>query len=429
VRTEAVADTDSIAARPLRILLVNGNFADGTLGGTQTFTENLARWLVAEGHTVAVLCHDEGRQTGHLVEQVEGVTVYRLRYPRLRTGRAARWGRRVNTLLAVHNPFVARPVGAVLRSFRPDLAHVQMLRRLTPATTAVLRRHGVPVVQTVHEELSLWRWNPFADEPADTAAPTRSRLIEGCKMLHRRISASVDAVCAPSDAILAMYRADGYFRGVPAHVVANAVPREWGDPLRVADRRRAELAATGASRPTRFLFVGRLETYKGILQILDAMDLLAHTDTPVELAVAGTGPLAADLAARVRRDPRITFHGPVRDVARQDLFAAADVLLCPSTWAEAFALVVSEAQAAALPCIVSAAGALPERIADGRTGLVVGAAAPPGEIAAAMRSLSDSAHRAPMVTAAARAASDYGPQHFLQRQTNVYRSVLELRKA
>jgi glycosyltransferase involved in cell wall biosynthesis len=410
---------------PGRILLINGNYADGSVGGTQTFTENLARWLTDDGYTVAVLCHHEERPK---VERMDGVTIYRIRYPRIRGGWEPAPFRYVNTLLAIHNPLIARPVASVLRAFRPDLCHVQMLRRFTPAAVAACTSHRIPVVQTVHEELSMWRFNPFKGEAPGVAEPTRSHVLEACKKLHRKISARVDAVCAPSTFTLDMYKSDGYFRGVPAHVIPNAVPREWGDPRQVAKRRQAELANAGRSAPTRFLLIGRLESYKGVVQVLAATELLARSGTNIKLSVAGTGSLEDLVRERAAQDNRITFHGAVGGQARARLFAAADVLLCPSTWMEAFALVVSEAQAAALPCIVSGAGALPSRVEHGRTGFVVGPTAPAREIADTMLSLCDPVRRSAMSAAAAHAAARYGPCEFLDRQTNVYRFALSRRK-
>ncbi|MEU4447422.1 glycosyltransferase [Actinosynnema sp. NPDC050801] len=404
---------------PLRVLLVNGNFEDGTVGGTQTFTRNLAHALAEAGHEVAVLCQgDDDHQ-----ERVGPVRVFRVRPPVLRFGGDRYWAHLVNQTLAIQNPAVAPKVAAVLRGFRPQVCHVQMLRRLTPTVLAEVRRHPrVAVVQTVHEPFSLWNFNAYQrEETPDKLYTRRPAAVTVLKRHHRRLSATVDHLCAPSATALSPYLADGYFTGVPRTIIPNTVPFEWGNPLHAARRRRQ---ADAREDVTRFLFVGRLDHYKGVRPLLAAFEAL---DVPsARLDVAGEGILAAEVAEHARRDPRTTFHGPVEGERRRDLFDRADVLLCPSTWDEPFGLVVLEAYAAGLPVVVARSGALPELVDDGGTGLVV-APGSAGALTAAMRRVLDPADRHRMAANAANRAWTYRPDRFLTDQLTVYHRALAAR--
>jgi glycosyltransferase involved in cell wall biosynthesis len=226
-------------------------------------------------------------------------------------------------------------------------------------------------------------------------------------------------VCAPSNAALAPYLADGYFPGVPRTIIANSVPFEWGDPLMAATRRLSSQAA-GDSRTT-YVFLGRLDYYKGVQTLLDAF---AALDEPnARLDIAGEGVLADEVAERARHDPRITFHATVEGERRRELLREADVLVCPSTWEEPFGLVVLEAYAAGLPVIVARSGALPELVDDGATGLVVEVASV-GALTAAMRRLLDPATRHAMSLSAARRSWSFRPEKFLADQLAVYRTAL-----
>jgi L-malate glycosyltransferase len=123
--------------------------------------------------------------------------------------------------------------------------------------------------------------------------------------------------------------------------------------------RRGETAAR--PRPTaegrlRFGVVGRLVAGKRLDLALEAL-ALARDDVPgVELVVVGDGPARAELAAQVDRgglQEAVTFLGFVED--KQRIYASFDVLLLPSD-SEAAPLVVAEAQAAAVPAIVTDSG-------------------------------------------------------------------------
>ncbi|MEU4447413.1 glycosyltransferase [Actinosynnema sp. NPDC050801] len=397
-----------------KVLLVNGNYEDGTVGGTQVHTRLLAHALRDEGRTVAVLCQGDEDD----VTTLDGIEVHRIKPPRLPSGTRSAVRHAVNQTLAIHNPFVRRRVHAAVRRFRPDLCHVHMLRRLTPAVLPVLRAHRLPVVQTVHELFSLWNFNAYLrDDRPEKIHSKRPWPVTALKEWHRRLSTTVHHVCAPSRFALDAYRRDGYFAGVPASVVPLSVPFEWGDPERIARRKAAE----SRDRPLRLLFVGRLDNYKGVRELLAAVHALRDLD--LRLDVAGDGLLAPLVAGSAERDRRITFHGPVHGARRHDLYRRADVLLCPSTWTETFGYVVLEAYAAGLPVIASSVGALPDVVRHRRTGLLVR----PGSVAdlvAAIRAMTDRVTRCDLGGGAARWIRSFQSARPVDAQLAAYRAAV-----
>lgn len=94
----------------------------------------------------------------------------------------------------------------------------------------------------------------------------------------------------------------------------------------------------------------------------------------------------ADLLRRspAARSPRAVFAGGVPHDALPAWYAAADLLVMPSTGAEPFGLPVAEAMASGLPVVATRVGGLPEVVADGETGLLV----PPGDADALAAALS-----------------------------------------
>jgi glycosyltransferase involved in cell wall biosynthesis len=132
-------------------------------------------------------------------------------------------------------------------------------------------------------------------------------------------------------------------------------------------------------------FVGRLIPHKGVDVLLSALAL----DDRLDAEIYGAGPEAAALEAQVAAlgiDGRVTFHGHVEEAALPGVFTTFDVLAVPSVpvpgWLEQFGRVVVEGQAAGVPAVASASGALPDVV--GSAGLLV----PPGDPAALGRALS-----------------------------------------
>lgn len=112
-------------------------------------------------------------------------------------------------------------------------------------------------------------------------------------------------------------------------------------------------------------YLGRLAPEKGIPDLILALQLLEKQSRmpPPLLAVGGTPLFVDDSAASLvereitRLGARVSRRGWVE---RSEFLETVDVLVCPSTWAEPFGLVVAEAMAARVPVVVSDAGALPE---------------------------------------------------------------------
>jgi glycosyltransferase involved in cell wall biosynthesis len=132
------------------------------------------------------------------------------------------------------------------------------------------------------------------------------------------------------------------------------------------------------------LLPGRLSRYKGQVELLEAMPAIleavptarvvfAGYDSPElgDLAVPNAGSVGAVLqvrAAELGIAEHMILTGATDRMA--DLYAAADVVACPS-WAEPFGLVVAEAMAAGCPIVGAASGAIPELLEHERGGLLV----------------------------------------------------------
>lgn len=136
------------------------------------------------------------------------------------------------------------------------------------------------------------------------------------------------------------------------------------------------------------LTVSRIAAQKDLPVLVEAAAELGRRHDVVWLVVGGGDPaLTEHLRTRIhQRDAPVRLIGPRRDVPR--LLAAADVFALPSLW-EARALVVQEALAAGLPCVVTDTGGLPDLV--GEAGLLVPVGDPDALEAAVASILADPA--------------------------------------
>ncbi|TFV85801.1 glycosyltransferase family 4 protein [Blastococcus sp. CT_GayMR16] len=197
-------------------------------------------------------------------------------------------------------------------------------------------------------------------------------------------------------------------------------------PLAPATRTRAEVRdelGLDDGRPL-LVAVGRLHPQKGYDVLFDAVGRWERAGSlaPAPLvAIAGDGPLEAELADRIRAERLpILLLGRRSDVA--DLLAAADACLLPSRW-EGSPFTAQEALRAGTPLISTRAGGIPELVGNGAELVPVGDA---GALAdAVVRVLGDPAHAAELAEAGRRQAAGWPDEQAAGRQiVAVYRELL-----
>ena len=174
-----------------------------------------------------------------------------------------------------------------------------------------------------------------------------------------------------------------------------------------------------------FLYLGRLQREKGLLELASAFGSLATDDARVHLLVVG--PDEEGLTPSIERRagvavPRVHFVGYTDT---PNLYMAAADVFCLPSYREGFGSVVIEAASAGVPAIGSRIYGLTDAIEEGTTGLLV----PPrseGELRDAMAKLAndDALRRAMGKVARERAERLFSSQRLTQAMVDDYRSLL-----
>jgi glycosyltransferase involved in cell wall biosynthesis len=227
------------------------------------------------------------------------------------------------------------------------------------------------------------------------------------------------AVIAVSAAVA---RSVGAARPTPEVVVHGVEPPAGppGDPAEA--RARLGLAGDGPIVGT----VGNFTAKKDHATLVRALALM---DGDVRLVLVGLGPLEADLRVLVARKgmgERVTFAGSRDDVA--ELLPAFDVFALGSRY-EGLPIALLEAMAAALPCVATRVGGVPEVITDGEDGVLV-PPDDPGALATGLTALlRDPARRAALAARAAARAEGFRLDAAVARIEAVYDRALARRPA
>ncbi|GAA0451824.1 glycosyl transferase [Paractinoplanes deccanensis] len=269
-------------------------------------------------------------------------------------------------LSPIYGRAAQRDLARLLEAERPDVLHLHNpYPLLSPWVVRTAHKHGVPVVQTVHNYRQVCSsglyfrdghncqdcrgkivgW-PAVQHKCYRGSAAQSALMATTLAVHRPTWRSVDRYIALTDRIAAHLRDYGIAEERIV-VKPNGLP-DPGEPEPLGDG---------------FLYGARLSPEKGLGLLLDAWQ--RHPDGSLgTLRIAGDGelrPLAERVAAE-RNDVR--YLGIIDREAMSEMRRRSAVVVHTPTWNDTLPTVLLEALSAGRPALGTAVGGIPYIIGD-----------------------------------------------------------------
>lgn len=304
--------------RRKRILLIN---LGGAMGGVESYLEGLAAMLNGRADLYCLCVLPE------LAKRLEKSNVRIFKLPLL-----PRWGRPLIFALTLFLlPFLVVVNRIDLIQVNGLLEGVFLIPSRLLGREAVYTRHG-PFEQGVYK----WYKNPARYFP---------------RLLSRVCVRFATLVICVSESV--------------GEVVRQIVPAERTVviPNWVANIPPARVRPATNGGPVRLLYVGRLERYKGLFLLLEAMRAVPGT----ALTVLGDGVYRAELE-KMATGLQVAFKGFQR--SPEAFYDEADLFVMPSLGPEGLPMVTLEAMAQGLPCLFSDLGVHEEITENGKAAML-----------------------------------------------------------
>ncbi|MGW3912155.1 glycosyltransferase [Streptomyces sp. NPDC005070] len=278
-------------------------------------------------------------------------------------------------LLVPWNPAVRSELADRLRADPPDVVHVHnVFPLLSPAVLAACADAGVPAVATLHNYTQICPpgtlqrdGRPCTECVGSTPLPA---VRHGCYRGSRLATVPL--------AVSMSVNRRRWWTGVERFFCISAAQRDVlvkaGMPagrLAVKHNFVPEPGARREGTGDHVLYLGRLAEAKGVRLLMAAWDeIAAGGGVGVPLVIAGTGPLEPEVTAWAAGRDDVRYVGLYDQEQCRRAIARSVAVVAPSTWLEAFGLVVVEAMAAGVPTVAAGHGAFVELVEDGVTGLL-----------------------------------------------------------
>lgn len=312
-------------------------------GGVEKVVYEISRRLIKLGCDVTVLTFNTDNSRSF--EYVEGVKVYRVNPVDLT--------RSMGVQLTV-SPWVPFHLMKILKNEKPEIINANNRFFFTTMCAVALKNSlKRPLVTTMHLGSMQFEQGLLS---------LVLKIYE--KTISRWIVGKSDRIIAVGNAVREQAIALGA-SPKKIRVVFNGIDLDEFEPK---CRSRVD-----AKVIRRVIYVGRLIFNKGIMNLIDAAQIVLREYPKVEFVIVGTGPLQKEAKTRVRQLDMVhafKFLGNVRSVS--EILSDCDIFVRPSlTEATPGGLAAIEAMSCGLPVIVTRLSRTDEVVLDGQTGLLV----------------------------------------------------------
>jgi glycosyltransferase involved in cell wall biosynthesis len=317
---------------------------------------------------------------------------------------------------------------SVLRRFQPSVVHCHNLYyRITPSVYWLCYWLGIPVVQTLHNfrygcvnarlsregepcELCLSKWGRIYG--VLHACFQESYLRSAALGISNELHEVLGSFTVPVSKFISLshYACSKHvLAGIPKRKLVVKPNCVYPDP---------GVKEQGGSF---CLFVGRLESDKGVQVLLRAASLIPH----IPIMIAGEGPLEGEVRQAASTLRNLRYLGPVSHTQVLDLMKAARFLAFPSLAYENFPMTIGEAFSVGLPVVASRRGAAEEIVQDSVNGFHFKPGSP-ASLASSLRGVWEETDTLARMGAAARVSFEqqYSGECTSRKLCAIYREVI-----
>lgn len=354
----------------MKVLYLIHQFFPTSYLGTEKFLLNLTTSMQKWGHKVKVISYSsyknsyyEKKETGFLWKEYVYKSIPVLGYKQHSEPPSLHWD--------IGNPALIQFAERILEREQPDLLHIVHGMRVSSFAFAA-QRLGLPYAMTLTDFFYLCpKCKLFTSQGTLCTGPEQG---EACRTfcpefkndaIRNRLKLSEDILRGAKSVVAPSRTLGGLFKKEFPWLNLKVIP--YGIDYSRIERNQRTYNGQGKLV---VLYAGQIDFHKGVHVLVEAVKRIPSKN--IEVRIFGSGPplVEQQIKHMAKSDGRIRFCGVYSEDEIGEVFGDADVVVIPSIWHENNTIVMREALAAHVPCIVSNAGGMMEMIQEGKNGFV-----------------------------------------------------------
>ena len=320
----------SILTPTMKISLINNLYKPYTRGGAGRAVEHKAEKLKEQGHDVVVISWKPWsgfRSWQPEVSIEDGIKVYRFWAPNIFSYKNLADHniilRSLWNIFDIFNIFSAKIIENILKQENPDLVNTHNIKGMGFLLPKVIDGMDIKHTHTLHdvqlvEPSGRLPWNHTKD----------SLFQRIYSFITKKLFGSPDKIISPSYYLKDFYQERGFFSESDWEVEKFQ--------LKQKTNKTKEL-----KNPTKFIFVGNLEEYKGVDKLMQAWEKVSNKDK--ELHIVGSGSYEPKLKRWSDQSNNVKVYGRLKKEEVAEKYKECDVLIFPSICIENSPNVIKEA--------------------------------------------------------------------------------------
>lgn len=334
----------------MKIAVIHSIYKPYTRGGAEVVVENIVTGLKNSGHDVFVISVGYKNE----LQEIDGTKVYRVKpvnvFNFIDINSKPAWLRFFWHLIDMFNDFQTWRIYKVLNLENPDLVLTHNLKGLGYYIPWLIRIMKIRHIHSIHD-MQLIHPSGLLNDGKKVNFP-----VSIYTWINKKLFGRIESVFFPSEYIKSVYDKYHFFTKSKKVVLANPVLNLSGD-LKIENKDKDN---------PQLLFLGQVEEYKGIFDIIEAVKRIQSNIT---LHIVGEGSALEQAKKITLGDNRFKFYGHLsHEELKEKIWPKVDLLINPTKVTESFGMVIIEAMSYGIPSISSKIGAIVELIDDGQTG-------------------------------------------------------------
>lgn len=345
----------------MKVCVINNLYPPFARGGAEQVVERTVAGLVATGHEVVVIASTPEKPW---VEFRGTVKIYWIHPSNIffyTNAHKHLWLTRLLWhLIDIFNFGAAQKINKIIQQEKPVVVHTHNLMGLSFLLPRVIRNLGIRHIHTVHD-VQLVEPSGMILKQYENSARYHGLSTRLYTALMRNLVGSPAVVISPSQFLREFYVTRGFFNQSIVEIIRNPLT------FALAPVSQVEFGIT-----VKFLYVGQIESHKGVLELVRAFKQLDQT-VSAELHIVGGGAQLLAVENLAKQDHRITVYGRIDRAELPKIFSKMDLTVVPSLCYENSPTVIFESFASRVPVLASNIEGIAELIQEGENGLTFAA--------------------------------------------------------